>query len=605
MSGASISRSSAASRLRSPRTRARRPRRDSAAAVAPGRPRSRRATLARSPTSWKSTSDVGRAAASRSTWTARLSDGDVGDQARRRGRGRRRPVAGQPPAERGAARAAADRPPRRPAAASAPKRRVQPRPGRARGGAARSDAAGSAAPVRPRPRARRRACALAQPGERRAELLGLDRPGLWRPAGEAEPAISGARPRRQRRGRPGRGGGGRWRRAAAPGARSGRWRRAGSELAQLATDQLDRLVGASERRRWASTSSWADGELALELGDPRVRPLAASPHHAGLDPEQRSGRPARSTGRGATAGGGCARADPVQLELAPAELRAGAVRGRSKRARSARHARPARRSASARGRVRPRRPDAPASSTARRIRPSSRSSSATRSWRTLRSCWAARVRRASSCSSSARSARSAWTCCSAPRSRRSRSAISSRSRSDWVRACASSSSRSLDLGGQLGGATARALGGQLGAPGAPLLEHVRARPLGPRLGARHLRAPGRDRHLPDRERHHDAPELEECPAGQRPARARPAPRSSSATSPGPRRSATAARAWRGTAGGPASVSTTSMAWPRSSGRRRRQRPVTRTVTVRPPSATHSTASIPTSEEGRSVIAARR
>ena len=48
------------------------------------------------------------------------------------------------------------------------------------------------------------------------------------------------------------------------------------------------------------------------------------------------------------------------------------------------------------------------------------------------------------------------------------------------------------------------------------------------------------------------------------------------------------------------VSTTSIACPRSSGRRRRQRPVTRTVTLRPPSATSSTASIPRAE-GRSLI----
>jgi hypothetical protein len=48
------------------------------------------------------------------------------------------------------------------------------------------------------------------------------------------------------------------------------------------------------------------------------------------------------------------------------------------------------------------------------------------------------------------------------------------------------------------------------------------------------------------------------------------------------------------------VSTTSVAWPRSSGRRRRQRPVTRTVTPRPPPDTSSTASIPRAE-GRSLI----
>ena len=53
---------------------------------------------------------------------------------------------------------------------------------------------------------------------------------------------------------------------------------------------------------------------------------------------------------------------------------------------------------------------------------------------------------------------------------------------------------------------------------------------------------------------------------------------------------------------PVSVSTTSIGCPRSSGRRRRHRPVTRTVRLRPPSATHSTASMP-SEEGRSVIRA--
>ena len=51
---------------------------------------------------------------------------------------------------------------------------------------------------------------------------------------------------------------------------------------------------------------------------------------------------------------------------------------------------------------------------------------------------------------------------------------------------------------------------------------------------------------------------------------------------------------------PVSVSTTSIACPRISGRRRRHRPVTRTVTPRPPSDTSSTASIPRAE-GRSLI----
>ena len=234
---------------------------------------------------------------------------------------------------------------------------------------------------------------------------------------------------------------------------------------------------------------------------------------------------------------------------------------------------------------------------------SSRSRSATRSCRARRSCWAPRALPVSSCSRSARSARSAWTCCSAA----AQSAIPLGDRITQLvgrpRASPSSRSSRSTSRGQLGRLPPRALGGRLRpGPGAPRPSGLRiratarsSRTSGPGASAAISTSPiGSGTITP--------PSWRKVRPGQHRAPARPGPRSSSARCRAPRRSARAARAWPGIADARPSVSTTSVGCPRSSGRRRRHRPVTRTVTLRPPSATHSTASIP-SEEGRSVIGA--
>ncbi len=204
-------------------------------------------------------------------------------------------------------------------------------------------------------------------------------------------------------------------------------------------------------------------------------------------------------------------------------------------------------------------------------------------------------RRASSCSRARRAAparrgRAARRRAAGAPGRRSRRAAAL----GLGRASSSSRSSCATSAAKLVGLATRALGGQLGARG-----HA-----GPR--ARPARTPsarslGPD--VPDRERHHHPAELEERPAGQR--RGASSGRNREAHPPRPgRRAGQRRRLGHGQEPLAAGIgSTTSMAGRRSSGRRRRQRPVTRTVTVlEPPSATHSTASIP-SEEGRSVIAA--
>ena len=126
----------------------------------------------------------------------------------------------------------------------------------------------------------------------------------------------------------------------------------------------------------------------------------------------------------------------------------------------------------------------------------------------------------------------------------------------------------LDLGGQLAGATARALGGQLGAPGAPLLEHVRARLLGA-LGRRSSTSPIGSGTITPPSWRNVRPGRTGASAAGTEKLMRHVPGAAPLSEGG---SGMARNRWR-----PASVSTTSMAWPRSSGRRRRQRPVTRTV----------------------------
>ena len=232
--------------------------------------------------------------------------------------------------------------------------------------------------------------------------------------------------------------------------------------------------------------------------------------------------------------------------------------------------------------------------------------------------------RGASCSISARSARSEWTCWSASRDRRSPSAITSVSRSDSARARASSFStsptRATSSATAASASTARRRA--LSAANSELRSCLASSRSGPAASGAPSNAVG--------------PGASPTGGGASPTGATGGGASPTGAGTSPTGSGTIiAPSWRkvlpGSCGASSAgteklirhvpgaapisdggsgiatnrcrtvpVSTTSIAWPRSSGRRRRHRPVTRTVTLRPPSFTNSTASIP-SADGRSLI----